>query len=328
MLSLRLRTLLPTAMLLACSSTTDPPITPPITTPQTPPPSAGHELVYHDGVGAVLLVNAGLGGGGNVQSSQRTKLWAWRGGRWEVIDSAGPPIRNLGGVAYDRRRNVLVLYGGTFSQSLSYSDTWEWTPAGWRQNTAQGPGVRDHVQMVYDETLGKILLASGQGSGETFPADVWTFDGTQWTRVADGTGLRRIHHTLVYHGVRQRTLLIGGTEPGVGAKSETFQFENGAWRSDPALAITPRSHARSTFIESNGSVMVVGGFAGFSARDDVLISNAQGWQSYTGNRPSARYLTALAYDRQRRVVVLFGGGNDQGLLADTWEWDGTRWTQR
>ena len=28
----------------------------------TPPPSAGHDLVYDDALGVVLLVNAGLGG--------------------------------------------------------------------------------------------------------------------------------------------------------------------------------------------------------------------------------------------------------------------------
>ena len=37
----------------------------------------------------------------------------------------------------------------------------------------------------------------------------------------------------------------------------------------------------------------------------------------------------MAYDSARGVVVLFGGsGNCGGACDDTWEWDGTTWTQR
>ncbi len=44
--------------------------------------------------------------------------------------------------------------------------------------------------------------------------------------------------------------------------------------------------------------------------------------------PSARTGHAMAYDSQRGVTVLFGGsGTGGGYLGDTWEWDGTSWTQ-
>src|SRR5690242_18647955 len=38
--------------------------------------------------------------------------------------------------------------------------------------------------------------------------------------------------------------------------------------------------------------------------------------------------SALAYDPAHGKVVLFGGGSYTSLLNDTWEWDGTTWTQR
>src|SRR6185295_7901275 len=58
-----------------------------------------------------------------------------------------------------------------------------------------------------------------------------------------------------------------------------------------------------------------------------------------GQSPAAqRIFHALAYDSQRRVTVLFGGRRLQGLgdpplqpsdfYNDTWEFDGTTWTQR
>ena len=35
----------------------------------------------------------------------------------------------------------------------------------------------------------------------------------------------------------------------------------------------------------------------------------------------------MAFDRARHVVVMYGGANPLGLLSDTWEWNGTSWTQ-
>ncbi|WP_437878589.1 hypothetical protein [Sorangium sp. So ce513] len=59
------------------------------------------------------------------------------------------------------------------------------------------------------------------------------------------------------------------------------------------------------------------------------------WKKIDAPGPSARFASAMAYDEQRKVVVLFGGrecldapscamSND---LEDLWEWDGSTWTQ-
>ena len=48
--------------------------------------------------------------------------------------------------------------------------------------------------------------------------------------------------------------------------------------------------------------------------------------------PGPRSGHAMAYDSARQVVVLFGGHTNgswpSGALNDTWEWDGSNWTQR
>jgi hypothetical protein len=35
----------------------------------------------------------------------------------------------------------------------------------------------------------------------------------------------------------------------------------------------------------------------------------------------------MAYDAARQRVVLFGGFDDEGMLDDTWEWNGTSWSE-
>ena len=42
--------------------------------------------------------------------------------------------------------------------------------------------------------------------------------------------------------------------------------------------------------------------------------------------PPSRRSHGMAYDSARGVVVMFGG-NSAGFLDDTWEYDGTTWTE-
>lgn len=48
----------------------------------------------------------------------------------------------------------------------------------------------------------------------------------------------------------------------------------------------------------------------------------------TGDWPYPRDLPQLAYDRQNNTLVLFGGKSFNGVLQDTWTWDGHVWTEQ
>src|SRR5262249_46358238 len=56
--------------------------------------------------------------------------------------------------------------------------------------------------------------------------------------------------------------------------------------------------------------------------------NGTEWLQRTIPGPSPRYGHVMAFDSARGVTVLFGGENSYHYLADTWEWNGTNWTQR
>jgi hypothetical protein len=58
------------------------------------------------------------------------------------------------------------------------------------------------------------------------------------------------------------------------------------------------------------------------------------WTQVADTGPSARYAHAMAWDDGRKCAVLFGGRPPSAAtqrfgppLNDTWEWDGTEWTQ-
>lgn len=68
-------------------------------------------------------------------------------------------------------------------------------------------------------------------------------------------------------------------------------------------------------------VLVVAGGVGLRAR----LSSGEGGSA---PNPPARIDAAMAFDAARGEVVMFGGHGDSGVLADTWTWDGSSWTQQ
>lgn len=67
----------------------------------------------------------------------------------------------------------------------------------------------------------------------------------------------------------------------------------------------------------------------------TAVAQPYGWTQLNvpGPLPAQRHSVGLAYDAARGVTVLFGGLNGvkesgTGVLGDTWEFDGTSWTQK
>ncbi len=62
----------------------------------------------------------------------------------------------------------------------------------------------------------------------------------------------------------------------------------------------------------------------------VCASSAHGQTfGWIPSQPSPRTAHAMAYDSARHATVLFGGRSaDNSLLGDTWEWEGSHWTNR
>jgi hypothetical protein len=279
----------------------------------------------------VLLVNAGLGGMTNPAASTPTRIWGWNGTAWSAIDSAGPPIRNLAGVAYDTRRHVLVMHGGSYDLGRSYGETWEWSrQSGWRQFTGAGPGLRDHTQMAYDPDRGRAVLFGGSGADPNVAfADTWEFDGTRWERVATTGAPARVHHAMQFDPVLHRIVVFGGFTPGGSDLGDTWAWDGARW-TGVAPATSPRTHVAMAFHRRLNALLVAGS-ARAGAGLGVLARRENGWTPLTAPaEPNARYLMGLAYDTKRDVLVLFGGGDPNGnsLFADTWEFDGTTWRRK
>jgi phage tail-like protein len=96
--------------------------------------------------------------------------------------------------------------------------------------------------------------------------------------------------------------------------------------------------AAMAYYPTNGTVVMFGGSQSSGGIGSSLIGTNQTWifngkywtQAFPATSPPVRVNHAMAYDSQTSTLIMFGGNSGivpQGLLNDTWSWNGTNWTQ-
>ncbi|MEZ5966025.1 MAG: hypothetical protein R3F56_19470 [Planctomycetota bacterium] len=79
----------------------------------------------------------------------------------------------------------------------------------------------------------------------------------------------------------------------------------------------------------NGEALVFGGWDAIDGLDMTMAYRRGGWSFLNPPaRPTKRGAASMTYDSRRGVYVLYGGVYPGGVnRLDTWEWNGTTWTQ-
>jgi len=162
---------------------------------------------------------------------------------------------------------------------------------------AAAPSGRTAARMVYDTKTGHMILFGGstkldQGTRQSYDlADTWDWTGDRWVLLYPAHAPHgRSFHTMSYDSARNRVILFGGKS---GTTTTNSVLYNDTWQ--------------------------------FDGTDWSQIN--------TPSSPSARFYSSSVYDPIRDRVVLFGGtslssdGKTSTNLYDTWEFDGTTWTQ-
>jgi hypothetical protein len=296
----------------------------------------GHVMVY-DEARRQLLLFGGTGTEGTLPSGDRNSTWTWDGTTWARIATTGPSPRYLSAVVYDATRQRVVLHGGqsgVFPNITVLSDTWEWDGTTWTQKATTGPSPRVHQTMAYDRARGRVILYGGFNSAtQQELGDIWEWDGTSWQR-SGATGLANSIALGVAYDEKAAALYLDsmaaqGSSAPVASRLAGTTLTPAASAAPPCVPV-PRQF---TALGSNP-----GGFLLYVHSCDqagTILPQSWRWDGTTwtrvqGTQPSLRYNAAMAYDRDRNRVVLYGGEVGAGTpdLADTWEFDGTTWTRR
>lgn len=274
------------------------------------------EMAYDGDRGVVVLH-----GGRDVNNNQifLSDTWEWDGTVWSLRTTSGPS-RAHHGMAYDSFRQVTVLYGGRDNPNTYIRETWEWDGAAWsNRNAAPGPFVDDQ-DMVFDDTRGVSIVL--------YPASIngwfqeWLWDGSTWNSMVTVGGPRPRYETpLAFDSARGVTTLFGGDY-----WSDLWEWDGNEWK---LLWGGLPSTTTLTYDRQANRTVALEGHAGNSR---LWQLNEYQWSIENSDGPEIGRDSAIAFDENRNVLVVFGGvdltPSPDLYFGNTWEWDGTTWTLR
>ena len=189
--------------------------------------------------------------------------------------------------------------------------------------------------MAFDPARGRTVLFGGVpppvgafGSNETWEWD----DVTGWVELApvQRPPARRFA-SMSYDETRGRVLLFGGTSTALGpGRSDTWTWDGTNWQELSPPSRPPAMVWSALACDSARGTCILFGGTPSSYPDSGNVGGTWEWDGMTWIErvltmsPPSRFFHAMAYDRSRGKIVLFGGYH----LNDTWEWDGSSWTER
>lgn len=246
--------------------------------------------------------------------------WEWDGDFWVQVAQFGPPPMAAHAMAYDAKRGRVVLFGGR-------SATWEWDGLNWTQVADTGPVGASNSAMVYDPNRECIVLFGGYGGGEQ--GSTWQWDSVEWTQVSEVGPAARQSHAMAYDTTRRRVVLFGGWSSGI-LLGDTWEWDGTTWEQTAAFGPSARVGHAMAFDAERACVVLYGGTdtqstqgIAISARQDTWDWDGQHWLQRQDMGPAPRVFPALAFDNNRKRIVLFGGNTNDaptGMeLGDTWE---------
>lgn len=307
-----------------------------------PTPRSDHAMAYDIASGDVILF------GGQFAWGHSNDIWRYKAisNAWSPLgpSSPMPSARQGHSMVYDQRNGLMVLFGGQDAAGVQ-DDTWTCnlsTNAWVKMNPPSSPPPRTSHSMVYDDATGDVLLFGGQ-TVQYSPynvillGDTWTYNvaANSWSQKS---GLpapsARYGHAMGYDSARRTAVLFGGVESG-GLMGDTWTRNSttGLW-----MNMTPQPSPRKGFDYTMAyggpscNVLLFGGWDGsVSAGGSTSSCHPYPSETWTYNAstnawtnrshpsmPSARFSSAMAYDRSSNAIITFGGYSYQNALGDTW----------
>ena len=286
-----------------------------------PSPRWGHAMSFDSARGVTVLF------GGNSVTGISDETWEWDGSAWTRRTVSAPPARFYHSMVYDPVRAVTTLFGG--NGTIDYGDTWDWNGVSWTRRNTTGPGPRRAHATTWDSARNVLVLVGGytpQGS----VGDTWEWDGVQWRNLANSGPSPRSSVGLAFDPVRGVSVLTGGVADSR-TSNEVWEWNGTQWTQRPtSLSLATYGHTL-TFDVSKQCLTQIGGNANNVFLSELTEWSGSVWRNPLASTPGNRQYHAMAFDSIRGVTVLFSGSSStNGTLfyADTWEFDGTRWTQR
>jgi hypothetical protein len=182
----------------------------------------------------------------------------------------------------------------------------------------------------------QCLLLGAYGDPAETVTSTWRWDGATWIRLNPST-VPSARSSAVASALGTRVVVFGGWAYFVesyGSETtdtdQTWVWNGGDWAM-PSPGASPPARNYAAMATLDGNVVLFGGESSPDPLGDTWTYDGRGWTQATPSAsPDARTGAAMAAFGGK--IVLFGGVvgvlSGASVVNDTWEWDGSNWTQR
>ena len=222
--------------------------------------------------------------------------------------------------AYASTDVVMTSQGGRFEELLLLRDASAPAEFAWRVGLPSG------IAAARGDDDGGVTFVDRLGAGVLRVLPPYAIDATGSRREAQlSWSAGRLSVLLDTTGLEYPVLL----DPAV----QSYFWTQMSPTTSPAL----RDSFVSDYDVKNGNTVIFGGISctsscGNNALNDTWTWNGSNWtQMSPSTSPTGRLWAGMSYDSGRNVSVLYGGAPEtlgQPDFNDTWEWNGSSWTQK
>ena len=242
------------------------------------------------------------------------------------------PYENKMYAVYHRAWEVfIILDSGGVTWQYNASDN------SWLNLTDEHPAHMYEGAMVYDSSVEEVILFGGTSASD-FANETWKFNSSkQWERLypAQAPSARDTWPGMAFDSKRNVSVLFGGFNRTIVKLNDTWEYNasSNTWTEITPENSPPAMMRLRMAFDSNRNVTVL-----FGGQTDATSSSNETWEyngstwvertDELGEAPPGRRLNAITFDSERNKMVMFGGVSGGSFVNDTWEYDGTGWSEK
>jgi hypothetical protein len=233
-------------------------------------------------------------------------------------------------MASDANKRIVLFGGYDDATGTLLGDTWTWDGSTWTEQhptTSPSPRYAYAGGLAYDAATHQTVLYGG--FDDDYFKDTWTWNGSDWTEQHPShppvTG--DLAGGLAYDAATKQVVLSPG-----GLKLTVWAWDGSDWTEiPPPTSPIFRYQAGYAYDGARRRVVLFGGDNCDEcpgAFNDTWTWDGVTWtQQHPLHQPRPRNALGMAYDADRRLIIMFGGLLQGGSppLNDTWAWDGHVW---
>jgi cysteine-rich repeat protein len=256
--------------------------------------------------------------------------YAWDGQAWSTVSETGPAFAQHASAA-DPVTGEMVQFGGirppsggTMCQECPtiFDETHRLRGASWTRRPFVNLVEMRGAAATNDPLRRRAVLFSPTGTTFELGNGSWMQSEALGPSARTGAAM-----AFGRYDGEPVAILFGGVMGAAMRDDVMWTWDGAAWtqRTPSSLPLRRRGHTM-VYDARNDRTLLVGGTDG-ADYNDTWAWNGTAWEALGGDRITARFEHAMAYDPIREVVVLFGGIHMGNALGDLWQLDDSGWTR-